>query len=327
MTTAPLPRTPGFVQVGAPVGRDPVLALIAGLRSDPPQIEPRWFYDALGSRLFEAICELPEYGLTRAEAALFARESAALAAAIGPAPTLIDLGAGNCEKAAALFDLLRPAQYVALDVSAAFLRERLHCIQERFPQLPMLGVAQDFAEQLVLPAEVSPVRRLFFYPGSSIGNFAPPAAQAFLARIRAHCVSDSGADGALLIGVDLVKDPAQLHAAYNDALGVTAAFNRNVLLHVNRVAGTDFRVEDFAHVAFFNVAQSRIEMHLEALRDVQVRLPDGPLRLAAGQRVHTENSYKYTPESFEALLRESGFAQVRTWADTQAGFALCLARS
>lgn len=322
MTTAPLPRTPGFVQVGAPVGRDPVLALIAGLRSDPPQIEPRWFYDALGSRLFEAICELPEYGLTRAEAALFARESAALAAAIGPACTLIDLGAGNCEKAAALFDLLRPAQYVALDVSAAFLRERLHCIQERFPQLPMLGVAQDLAEQLVLPAEVSPSRRLFFYPGSSIGNFAPAAAQAFLARIRAQC----GDDGALLIGVDLVKDPAQLHAAYNDALGVTAAFNRNVLLHVNRVAGADFRVEDFAHVAFFNAAESRIEMHLEALRDVEVRLPDGPLRLAAGQRVHTENSYKVTPESFDALLRAAGFAQVRTWADIDGGFALCLAR-
>lgn len=295
--------------------------LLAGLRAPQPSIEPRWFYDDLGSRLFEAICELPEYYVTRTEAAIFAAHADDLARAVGAAPTLIDLGAGNCEKAAALFDVLQPAQYVAVDIAADFLHQRLTCIQQRFAQLDIVGVSQDFSRQLVLPPQVAGARRLFFYPGSSIGNFSPDQALAFLRRVHQQC----GADGALLIGVDLVKDAVVLQAAYDDALGVTAAFNRNVLLHVNRRLGADFDVHDFLHVARFNAAAARIEMELHARRAVRVRLPDGALRLAAGTRILTEHSYKYRAEDFARMLGAAGFARVTRFADAQAWFALFLA--
>jgi len=319
----PVRRRPRFVQYER--GADDVAAaIIGGLRAEAPAIAPRYFYDALGSRLFEAICELPEYYPTRTEAAIFAQRGGEIAAAAAEGCTLIDLGAGDCEKAARLFDLLRPAQYAALDISADFLRERLDCVQDRFPHLDIIGVALDFAANLRLPTEVAAHRRLFFYPGSSIGNFSPGEAGAFLARVRAL----AGDDGQLLIGVDLVKETPILNAAYDDALGVTAAFNRNLLNHVNRLAGTDFDVRDWRHVAFFNAAASRIEMHLEARREVMVRAPQGaPLRFAAGRRIHTENSWKYTVAGFETLLRGAGFTQARCWTDARGWFALFLARA
>jgi dimethylhistidine N-methyltransferase len=317
----PLRRRPRFVQFEA-AAADVAAAIAAGLRGQPPAIAPRYFYDALGSRLFEAICELPEYYPTRTEAAIFAEHGPRIAAAAGSGCTLIDLGAGDCEKAARLFGWLQPAQYAALDISAQFLRERLDCLQDRFPQLDMVGVALDFATDLRLPPEVASRRRLFFYPGSSIGNFTPAEATAFLRRVREL----AGADGQLLIGVDLVKPRPILDAAYDDALGVTAAFNRNLLNHVNRLAGTDFDPRDWRHVAFYSEAAARIEMHLEALREVVVRLPDGaPLRLAAGERIHTENSWKYTPAGFEQLLRAAGFGGTRLWTDARGWFALFLA--
>jgi dimethylhistidine N-methyltransferase len=314
---------PRFVHYEA-AAADVAAGILAGLRADPPSIAPRYFYDALGSRLFEAICELPEYYPTRTEASIFAEQGAQIAAAAGSGGTLIDLGAGDCEKAARLFGLLQPAQYAALDISADFLRERLDCLQDRFPQLDMIGVAVDFASGLRLPAEVAVARRLFFYPGSSIGNFTPGEAAAFLQRVRAL----AGVDGQLLIGVDLVKPAPILDAAYDDALGVTAAFNRNILNHVNRLAGTDFDLRDWRHVAFFNAAASRIEMHLEARRDVTVHLPGAaPLRIAAGGRIHTENSWKYTRAGFEQLLREAGFGRARCWTDAREWFAVFLAQA
>jgi dimethylhistidine N-methyltransferase len=316
-------RRPRFFQYPVPAA-DVAASIIAGLRAPEPSIAPRYFYDALGARLFEAICELPEYYPTRTEAAIFAEHGAAIAAEAGPGGTLIDLGAGDCEKAARLFGLLRPAQYAALDISADFLRERLDCLQDRFPQLDMIGVALDFAADLRLPAEVAAGRRLFFYPGSSIGNFSPAEARQFLRRVCAL----AGTDGQLLIGVDLVKAAPVLDAAYDDALGVTAAFNRNVLNHVNRLAGTDFDVRDWRHVAFFNSAASRIEMHLEARRDVVLRIPGGALlRFAAGRRIHTENSWKYTVDGFGELLHDSGFAVARCWTDERGWFAVFLARA
>ena len=317
----PARRRPRFTQFERPAA-DVAAEILAGLRADPPSIAPRHFYDALGSRLFEAICELPEYYPTRTEAAIFAAHGAAIGAEAGPATTLIDLGAGDCEKAARLFELLAPAQYAAIDISADFLRDRLDCLQDRFPQLDIVGVAQDFAADLRLPHTVSTQRRLFFFPGSSIGNFSPDEARAFLRRIRAL----AGDDGRLLIGVDLVKPAPVLDAAYDDALGVTAAFNRNVLNHVNRLAGTDFDVRDWRHLAFFDAAHSRIEMHLEARRDVLVRAAGGaPLRMAAGVRIHTENSWKYTVDGFAGLLQRAGFAQTRHWTDPRGWFALFLA--
>jgi L-histidine Nalpha-methyltransferase len=316
-------RQPRFTRYAQPA-TDIAAGIVAGLRGEPPSIAPRYFYDALGSRLFEAICELPEYYPTRTEAAILAEKGRQIAEAVGAGSTLIDLGAGDCEKAARLFDLLQPAQYAALDISADFLRERLDCLQDRFPLLDIIGVALDFAADLRLPESVAAERRLFFYPGSSIGNFTPEEARGFLRRVRGL----AGTGGQLLIGVDLIKPAPILDAAYDDALGVTAAFNRNVLNHVNRLVGTDFDVRDWRHVAFFDGAGARIEMHLEARREVIVRIPgQAPLRMAAGERIHTENSWKYTVEGFEALLHAAGFAQMRRWTDARGWFALFLARA
>ena len=303
--------------------------LRAGLLAARAAIPPKYFYDALGSRLFAAICCLPEYPLTRSEARLFVEQGEDIANAAGRGRLLIDLGAGDCGKAASLFPLLAPAGYVALDISADFLRESLGRLRQRFPELPLAGIALDFTRDIDLPEELlapGDTPRLWFYPGSSIGNFAPGAARAFLARIARAC-AEAPAGGALLIGVDLVKDKAALDAAYDDALGVTAAFNLNVLNHVNRLLPADFDVADWRHIAFFDPVASRIEMHLEARRAVHVSLAGQVRRFAAGERIHTEDSYKWTPEGFAGLLEEAGFARRRMWRDEAGGFALFLAES
>lgn len=298
--------------------------LLAGLASPAAAIAPKFFYDALGARLFAAITELPEYYPTRTEAQIVAAHLPAIARAYGLRDcTLIDLGAGNCEKAGRLFPVLRPAAYVALDISTAYLAASLDCLQREYPEIAMLGVGIDFTRSLALPDEVARSRRMFFYPGSSIGNFAPDEAVRFLAQVRAQM----DRDGALLIGVDLVKDKAVLDAAYDDALGVTASFNRNVLLHVNRLAGTDFVPGDWRHVAFYDPIQQRIEMHLEARRAVTVNGPRIERRFNAGERIHTENSYKYTPAQFAVLLATAGFPVQQHWTDARDWFALFLARA
>lgn len=293
-------------------------ATVAGLLATPATLEPKHFYDRLGSHLFEAITELPEYYPTRTEAAVFAAHAPAIAAACGTGMALVDLGAGNCAKAARLFPLLEPARYVAVDVSADFLADAVRDLQREHPRLPMQALGLDFSERLDLPAAtLGGHRPVFFYPGSSIGNFEPGRALGFLARIR-----ERAAGGGLLVGVDLVKDPAVLEAAYDDAIGVTAAFNRNALAHVNRQIGSDFAPREWKHVALWNAAASRIEMHLEATRDTAVAWPGGGRRFAAGERIHTENSCKYEPEGFAALLREAGFGAPRWWTDPRGWFAV-----
>jgi dimethylhistidine N-methyltransferase len=307
-------------------GDDATAELLAGLLAARAAIPPKFFYDELGSRLFAAICCLPEYPLTRSEARLFAECGGEIADAAGRGRLLIDLGAGDCGKAERLFPQLAPAGYVALDISADYLREALGRLRQRFPDLPLAGAALDFTRDLDLPEDLlapASAPRLWFYPGSSIGNFAPDAARAFLARIARACATAPG--GALLIGVDLVKDKAVLDTAYDDALGVTAAFNLNVLNHVNRLLPADFDVADWRHVAFFDAAASRIEMHLEARRAVAVELAGQARRFAAGERIHTEDSYKWTPDGFAALLGKAGFARHRMWQDAEGGFALFLA--
>ncbi len=303
--------------------------LLAGLLAARAAIPPKYFYDELGSRLFAAICCLPEYALTRSEARIFAEQGEAIARAAGRGHLLVDLGAGDCGKAAGLFPLLDPAGYVALDISADFLRDALGRLKQRFPDLPMTGVAIDFTQSLDLPEDLlapASAPRLWFYPGSSIGNFAPDAVHGFLARIARACAA-APAGGALLIGVDLVKDKAVLDAAYDDALGVTAAFNLNVLNHVNRLLPADFDVADWRHVAFFDAAASRIEMHLEARRAVDVRIASKARRFAAGERIHTEDSYKWTAAGFGRLLEEAGFMRRKSWQDAEGGFALFLAET
>jgi dimethylhistidine N-methyltransferase len=296
--------------------------LLAGLMAPTATIAPKYLYDGLGARLFAAITELPEYYPTRTEAAIFARHAGEMAEVLGPVATLVDLGAGNCEKAARLFASLRVRRYVAVDISVDYLRESLENLQRLHPAIEMLGVGLDFSQSLSLPPDVGPGPRTLFYPGSSIGNFTPDEALALLCRMRAACCG-----GALLIGVDLLKPIDILEPAYDDPLGVTAAFNRNMLLHLNRLAGTDFDIADWRHVAFFNARQSRIEMHLEAVRDTTVRWAGGERRFAASERMHTENSYKWRIEDFAALLKAAGYSVSGHWCDARGWFAVFAARA
>ena len=300
-----------------------IAEISAGLLARDAWTSPKYLYDALGSKLFEAICALPEYYPTRTEAAIFARHGAEIAHAVGPGSTLIDLGAGNCAKAASLFPLLHPAQYVAVDISYDFLSESLSRLQQRFPHIEMSGLGLDFSSRLDLPDSVREARRLFFYPGSSIGNFAPEQATAFLRRLRAN----ADGDGGLLIGVDLIKDDAILDAAYDDALGVTAAFNLNMLRHVNGLIGADFDVRAWQHHGFFNADERRVEMHLEARSEQFVHWKGGQRRFAKGERIHTEDSYKYTRPAFVGLLEQAGFSTVQVWTDPQQWFAVIYARA
>jgi len=294
--------------------------LSSGLMASQPSISPKFLYDALGSKLFEAICETPEYYPTRTEAAIFARHGHEIARAIGPGCTLIDLGAGNCAKAASLFPLLHPSQYVPIDISQEFLQEAATALHRRFPHIEMTPLGQDFSHGLTLPDTVDERRRLFFYPGSSLGNFSPAEALVLLKGLRAQC----GCGGGLLLGLDLIKDVELLEAAYDDALGVTAAFNLNVLRHVNRLIDADFDVKQWRHRACFNAREGRMEMHLQACSDLTVRWLGGVCerRFHDGQCIHTENSYKYRQDDAHDLLANAGFQSERVWLDAEGGFAV-----
>ncbi|GAC1316751.1 MAG: L-histidine N(alpha)-methyltransferase [Collimonas sp.] len=299
--------------------------LVAGLLAAHAHTSPKYLYDVLGSRLFAAICELPEYYPTRTEAAIFSLHAQQIAAAVGPDAILIDLGAGNCGKAARLFPSLQPRQYVAVDISVQFLEEAVSALRQQFPQIEMTCLGMDFSSELELPATLGMDRRQFFYPGSSIGNFAPLEALMFLRRIRKGIGSSDG--GGLLIGVDLIKDKAILNPAYDDSLGVTAAFNLNLLHHVNRLLDADFRPKDWRHRAFYNSEQHRIEMHLEARNELTVHWQNGGVRrFARGERIHTESSYKYTREGFVDMLQQAGFGAVQTWCDPNNWFMVCHAQ-
>ncbi|WP_341890415.1 L-histidine N(alpha)-methyltransferase [Variovorax sp. YR752] len=313
---------PRFLQLHVADAEAQRAAACAALLEPQARIAPKYFYDRLGSMLFEAITALPEYYPTRTEAAIFAHHGAAIAEAVGAAGTMIDLGAGNCAKAAALFALFEPAHYLAVDISVDFLRDALRRLQREHPRIEMAGLGIDFAESLDLPAGRVHGRPLFFYPGWSIGNFTPDGALAFLRRVHRHA-----GGGCLLIGVDLVKPKAVLEAAYDDAVGVTAAFNRNTLHHLNRVIGSDFDARQWQHVALYDEAASRIEMHLQARSPVHVRWPAGERRFAAGERILTEYSYKYRPERFDTLLREAGFVRTRCWRDESDTFAVFVAHA
>ena len=295
-------------------------ALVEGLRAREPWIAPKYFYDSVGCALFEAICELPEYYPTRTERAIFAGRRTDIVAAVGTGSQLVDLGAGDCAKALEWMPFLAPSRYVAVDIAAGAIRAGLARIAARHPALDTLGIVTDFTQGLDLRDDLGTEPTTFFYPGSSIGNFAPVDAAEFLASIRRHCRGSLGSG--LLIGADTPKDRARLVAAYDDALGVTAAFNRNVLLHVNRLIGSDFDPAAFAHRARYDERRGRIEMHLEAVRECSVDLDGVPRRFRAGDRIHTENSYKYDPESFAGMLRAAGFGSVRTWQDDAGDFAV-----
>ncbi len=316
------PAAPKFIaQEPQPPSAEQV-ELREGLLARHAHIDPKFLYDALGSALFTAITQLPEYYPTRCESEIFQRHGADIARHVGPVLSMIDLGAGDCVKAERLFPSLRPRHYVPIDISADYLQAAVRRLQLSYPDLRITPIGQDFTHALALPGSVPAEQRLFFYPGSSIGNLSPEDAHAMLQRIREQC-----AGGGLLVGVDRVKPKQVLEPAYDDALHLTAAFNLNLLRHVNSVLDADFDVDDWRHVALFNSADSRIEMHLEAQCAVRVAWPGGARAFSAGERIHTENSYKFTPAAFADLLQSAGYRDIAHWSDSRGWFSIFSARA
>jgi dimethylhistidine N-methyltransferase len=299
--------------------------LLQSLTADIPSISPKFFYDDVGSHLFDVITLLKEYYPTRTEKWIMDTYRDEIADAVAHCDVLVDLGAGNCAKGSQLFNSIKPKQYRALDISKEYLEAAVTDLQKQFPQIEMSAHTIDLSLPLAFP-ELKALRKVFFYPGSSIGNFDPEKADQFFMNLAYECHGNGG----LLIGVDLVKDNETLHLAYNDPLGVTAAFNLNALLNVNRLIGSNFELQDWEHYAFFNISQSRIEMHLRARSDVQVTLPgngsqDHVISFSAGDLIHTENSYKYTQDNFEEKLRRAGFTEIQCWTDPNKHFLVCFA--
>lgn len=290
-------------------------AMHEALTLRPHRISPKWFYDAEGSRLFDRICELPEYYPTRTELGLLDRHAGDIARRIGPGVEVVEFGAGSLRKVRLLLDALeRPAGLLPIDISAEHLHASAAQLQRDRPGLVVRPVAADFTQDFALPPARGP--RVGFFPGSSIGNFEPEEAAALLARMAPWL------DGGLLIGVDLVKEPDLLHAAYNDAQGVTARFNRNVLARANLELGADFNLARWAHSAFFHPPLQRIEMHLISRCDQVVHLCGHALPIAEGESIHTENSYKYTVAGFQRLAESAGFRPEAVWLDARRWFSL-----
>lgn len=292
-----------------------IARLIAGLRATPATIEPKYFYDELGCALYAAICQLDEYYPTRTERAIFQRHRQEIAETIGIGGTFVDLGAGDCCKALGWLPFISPARYLAVDIAGPSLDVALANMAPEFPEVEMVGLVTDFSRSLDIPAELLTGRVTMFYPGSSIGNFAPDDAARFLAEMRGYTRG-----GGLLIGVDAKKDKRRLDAAYADALGVTAAFNLNALRHINRIVGVNFVESAWRHIGNYNEAVGRIEMHLQAITEQQVVLDGSPRTFAAGEKIHSENSYKYSREEFEAMLRRAGFTRISMWTDDAHAF-------
>ena len=296
--------------------------MIAGLSLPQKSIPPKYFYDAKGSRLFAAICRLKEYYPTRSELALtrahlgeIARFAAARSAS---RVVLIEYGSGASVKSRLLIGALAPSAYVPVDISADALRGAAAALRRRFPRLDIFAVHGDFSRPLKIPMAQRRGRRVVYFPGSTIGNLTPGEAQAFLRMTRGQV----GPRGAMLIGVDLKKDAGVLHAAYNDAKGVTAAFNLNLLARINRELGGNFRLRRFAHYAFYNPSRGRIEMHLVSLAAQSVDIGAHRFAFEAGESIHTENSYKYSVAEFRALAKSAGFRGEKVWLDPKGLFAL-----
>lgn len=300
-------------------------SVVHGLMQPRPTISPKYFYDERGSALFETITHLPEYYVTRVEQSIFLRHEESIAAAVGSHGVVIELGAGNCEKARGLCLRLQASEFIGLDISSEHLEEAAKRLAANMPWLRVRAIAADITEPIHLPDDVPQRNRTVFYPGSSIGNFEPEQAVQMLTQMRQLLGSESDGGG-LLIGIDLPKPVHVLQAAYDDGAGVTAAFNRNALEHLNRRIGSDFVPEHWKHRAFFNSELSRVEMHLVAQRAMRVRWPGGAREFAMGDRIHTENSYKYSLDVFDGLLRHAGFSQSRHWTDEQGWFAVIHAR-
>lgn len=294
---------------------------IAGLSAKPKRLPAKYFYDAAGSALFEQITELPEYYLTRTELALLERRAPEIAKALGPGRVVVEFGAGSGLKAALLLQAMeRPAGYAAIEISAAALDATRARLAAAFPALPLRTLEADFLALAALPAGLPKGAPVGFFPGSTIGNLTPAEAERFLARARR--LLGEGAD--FVLGTDLAKDPAVLIPAYDDAAGVTAAFNLNLIHRLNAELGAGLEPDAFRHEARWNEAESRIEMHLVALKEQTARIAGRTFRIAAGESIHTENSYKPKLEAFEALAERAGWRVHQVFSDEKRWFALIL---
>ncbi len=308
------------IKDSATILHDFVPEIESGLLAQAASISPKFLYDPLGSHLFTAITLLPEYYPTSTEKNIFIQYQDQITHAVGTGGTLIDLGAGNCQKAESFFSCLKPSNYLAIDFSVEYLQEALNKLEGKYPDIQMKCLGMDFSKQLIIPNAITQNKRTFFYPGSSLGNFLKSEALALLTQIK-----NQAHGGGLLIGVDLMKEDTVLQAAYDDPLKITAAFNLNILRSVNALLGSDFKVEQFRHHVIINHAENRVELYLEALEDLTVSWPGHSRTFIKGERIHTENSHKYTIESIKTLLKNAGFETSQIWTDPKNYFAVIYA--
>jgi len=295
-------------------------AVLAGLSTNPKSLPCKFFYDQRGSALFEAICEVPEYYLTRTELGILETYAPTIAARVGAHCRLVELGSGASRKVRLLLDALEaPLAYVPVDISRGFLREAAASIAADFPGLEVIAVCADYTRPFALPQITGPAgKAVGFFPGSTIGNFEPEAVVAFLS----HCGQLLGPGAEMLIGADVKKDKAVLDAAYNDAAGLNAAFNLNLLHRIAKELDSDITIDDFAHVAFYNPDEGRVELYIKSLKDQDAVIAGRRLSFAVGELIHTENSYKYAIPEFRALAARAGFRTLDTWTDAEGKFAV-----
>jgi dimethylhistidine N-methyltransferase len=297
--------------------------VLAGLEGPIRAVPARWLYDRRGSELFEEITRLPEYYLTRTERALLERHCPEVAEIAGTGSAVVEFGSGSSAKTPLLLRAVRPSAYVPIDISGDFLREAADAIAEAFPGLPVHPVEADFMERMPIPAAVAAEPKLGFFPGSTIGNMVPETAVTLLRSMKEAL----GVGAYLLIGMDRAKDVKRLLGAYDDAAGVTAAFNLNLLARINAELGGTVPLDAFRHKAVWNEPMSRIEMHLEAMRDVTFEVAGRAFAMRAGETIHTENCHKYGPRDGRLLLRAAGWTPVKEWTDEAEAFALVLAEA
>ncbi|WP_445191350.1 L-histidine N(alpha)-methyltransferase [Sphingomonas sp. Tas61C01] len=297
--------------------------VLDGLAAKPRAIPARWFYDLRGSELFEEITDLPEYYPTRTERAILEVACPAVAEIAGRGRAVVEFGSGSSTKTPILLRAVAPDAYVPIDISGAFLRESSRLLSDQFPELLILPFEADFMRPMTLPRAIAAVPKLGFFPGSTIGNMIPLMAVDLLRAMR----TSLGVGAMLLVGMDRIKDPAVLERAYDDPAGVTAAFNLNLLERINRELAGTIPVEAFRHRAIWNDDRARIEMHLEATRDVAFDVDGRDFAMAAGETIHTENSHKYGGRDARILLRSGGWTPIAEWTDPDGLFAVYLAEA
>ncbi|MDC1311489.1 L-histidine N(alpha)-methyltransferase [Burkholderiales bacterium] len=301
--------------------RDLIREVEIGLLSESPSISPKFLYDPLGSHLFTAITLLAEYYPTNTEKDIFSCFETQIVDAIGVGGNLIDLGAGNCQKAESFFNSLKPSNYLAIDFSIEYLQDAVTKLAGKYPHINVQCMGMDFSKQILIPESIPEKNRVFFYPGSSIGNFLTSEALHLLRQIK-----DQAKGGGLLFGVDLMKEDSILKLAYDDPLKVTAAFNLNILNSVNSLIGSDFKIEQFSHKVIINHTESRVELYLETLEKTTITWPGHSRVLKKGELIHTENSHKYTTETISNLLDQAGFESTQIWTDPKQYFAVIYAQ-